>query len=155
MCRARLRWQGDRYRYEPEQGDLLGYAPVFEALRRTGRIVDGWARDADLFPATWRHAYPDALARVRHGLEDLVRVPATVLFSMQDGATYGPTLTHLGAELLGGQIGTHGSLSATESLGFAACSVELGEVWPAGPALRPEHVFAPWSELLRAGAGSR
>ena len=61
--RARVRWRGRSYRYEAEQGDPLGYGPVWEALAR-----DGWAQDADLFAATWSHRYPDALARVRLAL---------------------------------------------------------------------------------------
>jgi hypothetical protein len=146
---ARLRWHGDRYRYEGEVGDPLGYAPLFDALARRGALEDGWARDADLFAASWAGAYPDALARVRRGLEDLVEHPAAVLFSMQDDVTFGPLLTHAGAVLMGGQVGSHGSLGAEQSLGFAAATDEDGDPWPGAPALRPEQVLRPWRDLLR------
>lgn len=151
---ARLRWRGDRYRYECEVGDPLGYQPVFEALARRGQLEDGWARDADLFAACWAGAYPDALARVRRGLEDLVEHPAPVLFSMQDAVTFGPALTHAGAVLMGGQVGSHGSLGAEQSVGFAAVTDQDGDPWPGAAALRPEQVLRPWRELLRAEAAA-
>jgi hypothetical protein len=154
--RARIRWRDERFRYEPEAGDPLDYTRVFEALEREGQLRDGFAADAELFTATWRHRYPDALARVRLALEDLVLHPAPVLFSMQDTWSYGPALTHLGARVLGGLLGTHGALSAAQSVGFAAATAEAGDPWPGAPALRATQVFRPWKELVRAGAaGSR
>lgn len=149
--RARLSWRGDRYCYEPLAGDPLGYAPVFAALGEAGRLAQGLAEDATLFAATWRAPHPDALARVRHGLEDLVLHPAPVLFSMRDDWTFGPALTHAGAVLLGGQVGTHGALAAAQSLGFAAATEEAGDPWRGVPALRAEQVFAPWRALLGGG----
>jgi len=149
--RARVRWRGDAYRYDAERGDPLGYLPVWQALEEEGRLQHGWARDADLFARTWSHRYPDALARVRLGLGDLVLHPAPVLFSMRDSCTYGPALTHAGARLLGGQVGSHGSLSGPQSLGFAAVSEGDGDPWPGAPALRPQQVFRPWADLVRAG----
>jgi hypothetical protein len=153
-ARARLSWRGERHRYEALAGDPLGHAPVFEALARDGVLdEDGFAPDAPLFAATWRAAHPDALARVRCGLVDLVEHPAPVLFSMRDDWTFGPALTHAGAVLLGGQVGTHGALSAAQSLGFAAATEDAGDPWPGAPALRSEQVFAPWGALLRGGRG--
>jgi hypothetical protein len=151
--RARVRWRDERCRYVRERGDPLGYTPVWEELEREGRLREGMVHDADLFAATWRHRYPDALARVRHGLSDLVLHPAPVLFSMRDGWTYGPALTHAGGRLLGGVIGTHGSLSAAQSVGFAAATEDGGEPdpWPGAPALRPAQVFRPWAARVRAG----
>lgn len=150
---ARLRWRGERYAYEPIQGDPLAYAPVWDELRRSGRADDGWVGDEDLLAATWMQRYPDALARVRHGMEDVVRNPAPVLFSMRETWTYGPPLTHIGAEFMGGQVATHGALTAAESLGFATCSEDdEPEAWRAAPALRPEQVLRPWRPLVRAGA---
>ena len=155
-ARARLVWQGDRHGYQPLAGDPLGYAPVFASLAAAGLLEQGLAPDPPLFAATWPLPYPDALARVRLGLGDLVLHPAPVLFSMREDWTFGPALTHAGAVLLGGQVGTHGALSAAQSLGFAAASEALGDPWPGAPALRSEQVFAPWRALLeRASAESR
>jgi len=153
MVSARIRWDRtrDRYRYEPVDGDPLGYVPVFEMLAAAGCLDEGWAEDRTLFDASWSHTYPDALARIRHGLTDLVRMPAQVLFSMRDTYTYGPPLTHLGANLMGGQLATHGALSAAESTGFAA-STFADDPWNGAPALRPREVFRPWRELVRVGA---
>jgi hypothetical protein len=152
LQRARIRWREDGYRYEPLEGDPLGYAPVWNALAAAGRLRDGWAADQELFLATWRHAYPDAPARLRHALGDLVRYPAAVLFSMHDSWTYGPALTHAGATLMGGQHGTHGALTAAQSLGFAAVTGDGPDPWPGAPALRPEEVFRPWRQRVRAGS---
>jgi hypothetical protein len=89
-------------------------------------------------------------------MEDIVRRPAPVLFSMKPTWTYGPPLTHLGAEIIGGQEATHGALGAEESLGFAACSEgDEPEAWRAAPALRPHEVLRPWRELVRAGSADR
>ena len=152
-ARARIRWRGDAYRYEPERGDPLGYAEVFDDLRRAGRLEEGWASDEALFEASWEHAFPYALPRVRRALEDLVQYPASVLFSMRDDWTYGPALTHATARLVGGLVGNHGAITRAQSLGFAAVTEEDGDPWPGRPALRPEDVFRPWHDLVRvAGA---
>ena len=124
---------------------------MWEALERNGRLRDGWAQDADLFAATWSHRYPDALARVRLALGDLVLYPASVLFSMRETYTYGPALTHAGGRLLGGMTGNHGGLSAAQSLGFAAVTEDGDDPWLGAPALRPEQVFRPWTPVVRAG----
>jgi hypothetical protein len=150
---ARILWREDYYSYRPLHGDPLGYLRVWNALVSEGHVSDGWVRDADLFAATWSENYPDALARVRHGMEDIVRRPAPVLFSMKPAWTYGPPLTHLGAEIIGGQKATHGALGAEESLGFVTCSeADVPETWRGAPALRPREVLRPWRELVRAGA---
>lgn len=149
---ARIRWRDDSYRYEPISGDPLGYDEIWGELERGGHATDGWVKDADLFAATWSHAYPDAMARVRSGLEDLVSFPAQVLFSMKETYTYGPPLTHLGAQLMGGQVATHGGLGASESVGFATCTDGIADGWQGAPALRPYQVFTPWRRLVRAGS---
>jgi len=153
---ARIRWRERHYAYEPIHGDPLLYKRAWDGLRSDGRLSNDWADDADVFAATWSETYPDALARVRHGLEDIVRRPAPVLFSMKPTWTYGPPLTHLGAELIGGQEATHGALGVEESLGFAMCSEgDEPDGWRAAPALRPQEVLRPWRELVRAGAAGQ
>jgi hypothetical protein len=146
--RAQVRWRDGAYRYECLDGDPLGYAPVWEALADAGALQQGWAPDRALFLATWRHAYPDALARLRRGLEDLVRYPAAVLFSMHDAWTFGPTLTHVGATVMGGLVGNHGALTGTQSLGFAAVTGDGADPWPGR-----QRVLTP--ESRRQWAGSR
>lgn len=151
LQRARVRWSENVFRYECIDGDPLGYSPVWQELADAGELRDGWAPDRELFLATWCHAYPDALARLRRGLEDLVRYPATVLFSMRDSWTFGPALTHVGATVMGGIVGNHGALSATQSLGFAAVTRNGADPWSGAPALRTEEVLRPWGDLVRAG----
>jgi hypothetical protein len=148
-ARARIAWQGGAYRYEPERGDPLDYTEVYGTLEERDALEDGWASDELLFATTWSHPYPYALPRVRSALEDLVRYPANVLFSMRDTWTYGPALTHATARLVGGVVGNHGAITSAQSLGFAAVTEDSGEPWPGAPALRPEEVFRPWRDLVR------
>jgi hypothetical protein len=143
---ARIRRDGTRWRYQPGHGDPLDLAPVF----RRFADPDGALDDHALLAATAHHPFPDALHRVHRGLTSLVEYPAHVLFSMAEGWTYGPTIVHAGAELMGGQVGTHGALSRASSLGFCATTAERPG-WPEG-LLRPENVFAPWRDLVRAGS---
>jgi len=150
-ARARVAWRGDEYRYRPDRGDPLGLVPVFRSLEERGALRDGWATDEDLFAATWNHIHPDALGRVRRAFEDLVQHPANVLFSMREGWTYGPLLTHATGLLVGGLLGNHGALTASQSLGFAAVTDNVADPWRAAPALRPEDVFRCWRNLVRVG----
>lgn len=145
--RARAVREGTRWRYLAEHGDPLDLSAVF---RQHG---DGPVEDALLLAGSAHHPFPDALHRVARGLSDLVEFPAPVLFSMAEGWTYGPALVHAGAELIGGQVGTHGALARASSLGFCATTIP-DPVWPAH-LLRPEHVFAPWHGLVRAGSTRR
>ena len=154
LQRAQVRWRDGAFRYECLSGDPLGYAEVWKQLADAGKLREGWAPDRELFLATWHHAYPDALARLRRGLEDLVRHPAAVLFSMRDAWTFGPALTHVGAAVMGGLVGNHGALSSAQSLGFAAVTGNGADPWPDAPALRTEDVLRPWRDLVRAGSAS-
>lgn len=137
---ARVRWDGARFQYTPLRGDPL------DLLDRIGTAP---ISDQATLEATWDHHYPDPLHRILTGLTDLVQWPAPVLFSMADGWTFGPPLTHLVAEAMGGQVGTHGALSRTQSVGFVAtCGLEAAE---AGP-IRAEDVFRPYGPMVRAGS---
>lgn len=140
--RARVAWRDDRYRYEAEAGDPLGYGHVSEMLGE-------WMTEAALVRATVDHRYPCAPQRLRGGFESDVDFPAPVLFSMADGWTYGPSLTHAAAVLRGGQVGTHGALSRAQSLGFAIATTP----WEQPAALRPWDVFAPWADVLAQRRG--
>ncbi|MBN1335524.1 MAG: hypothetical protein JXB39_06140 [Deltaproteobacteria bacterium] len=109
MARARIHWEGDRYRYEPINGDPL------ECAALEGR----WWTDTESFEQTAHLKYPDAWRRIRDALEGgICRVPATVIFAMETGWTYGPVAIHAGATLVGGMMSTHGALHAEQSCGF-------------------------------------
>ncbi|RME25976.1 MAG: hypothetical protein D6798_07660, partial [Deltaproteobacteria bacterium] len=150
--RARVSWGPRGLRYECLDGDPLELAPL---LDRAGTAdPDGWLDDGDGFAATWDHRFPDPLHRIRHGLTDLVQYPANVIFSMASGWTVGARITQTTAGLLGGQVGTHGSLNRAQTLGFVACSGEgpAFEAMAKMPAVRAEHVFLGWQDLVRAGS---
>jgi hypothetical protein len=151
---ARIEWRPDDdglhhdYRYTPIHGDPLDLQPIL------AQFGDGWVPAGGLFAATWDHAYPDALHRIRAGLTDLVQHPASVLFSMKTGWSTGARLTHAGARVMGGQQGTHGGLNRQQSTGFVAFCGEgpAFDDLAAVPAVRAEHVMSGWRELVRAGS---
>jgi hypothetical protein len=139
LAEAEVLVDGARYRYRDLRGDPLQLRGVLEA---------GWLSDAAVFSATWDHRYPDPLHRIHQGLTTLVDWPAPVLFSMEDGWTCGPSLTHIAAEALGGQQGTHGALSRQQSTGFV---LSTHPPVPRPCALRAEEVFRPFAERVRSG----
>jgi len=147
---ARIRGsRGGPWRYQPLTGDPLDLEARVEPLRDG----NGWIDDAALFAATWDHRWPDPLRRIVEGLTTLVDHPAQVLFSLAPGWTFGPRTTQAAALLMGGQRGTHGGLGRAQSTGFV-CTVGEGRDMDAhaGPALRPDAVFAPFAAQVRAGA---
>ncbi len=147
---ANVKVRDGRYRYEPVTGDPLGVLGCGVAdLEAEG------ATPADLLARTWDHPYPDALVRVVEGLTDLVQHPATVLFSMADGWTYGPRLTHLAAATMGGQVGTHGGLSRAQSTGFVTAfgAGDAVDVLRARRVFRARDVFRPFAPEIRATYG--
>jgi hypothetical protein len=143
---ANLRCEGPRWRVEPVTGDPLGLVPLLEPY---GDAVS----DAAEFELTRHHRYPDAAARLHHGLTDLVRYPAQVLFSMERGWNHGPMSSRLAAAAIGGLVGTHGALLAEQSLGFVS-TAGAGEDVEAlrKPAVRARDVFRPFAAAVRAGA---
>ena len=148
IARASIAWRGPWFRYRAESGDPLDYAALWR------RLGGGWLDRETVVAETWDHAYPAAPPRVADGLMDLVEWPAPVLFSMADGHTYGPRLAYLGTRLRGGQVGTHGALSRSQTLGFAAATEADDAAWAAAPnaPLEAGSVFRPWRPLVRAGS---
>ena len=147
--KAIIDWRKGRYRYHATCGDPLRYRSIWTALVQNGEMDgDGFVDGDVLLAATWSHDYPDALHRIRRALTDLVEFPAPVLFSMGSGYTYGPTLTHAGSMLLGGQVGTHGGLRLEQSLGFL---IVAGLPAPP-PVVRAESALIPYSDLVIRGA---
>lgn len=126
--RATLRWSDDgaRYRYESENGDPLGLAPVFATLAEAGELENGWARDADLFAATATAWYPDAAARIRGWATNHVQNPSDLMVSLKPGWYQGRSFFDFAVTMRG----THGAMERTSSLGFAAAT------HPLPPALR-------------------
>ena len=137
---AFVAWREGRYAYRPRHGDPLD-------LRERWSGLPAWADAPSLRAATWDAPFPCAPQRLRVGFGELVQHPAPVLFSMAKGWTFGPTVTHAAAQLRGGQVATHGALSADQSVGFA---VSTCSGWEAGP-LRPAQVFAPWRDRVVEG----
>ncbi len=148
---ARIRARPDgRWRYEPVTGDPLLLEELVDPLRDPRGDID----DRALFARTWAHRWPDPLRRIEQGLTTLVDWPAQVLFSLAPGWTFGPRSTQAAALLMGGQRGTHGALVRAQSTGFVA-TVGDGDDMTAHEgrvALRPDEVFAPFAEQVRAGA---
>jgi len=148
---ARIRSRpGGQWRYEPVTGDPLLLEELVEPLRDPRGDID----DRALFAQTWNHRWPDPLRRIVQGLTTLVDWPGQVLFSMAAGWTFGPRSTQAAAMLMGGQRGTHGALDRAQSTGFVATVGDGDDMTShaAHAALRPDEVFAPFAEQVRAGA---
>jgi hypothetical protein len=166
---AWIEHHGDGWRYRPEDGDPLGYAPVVESLledhgglpgssdgsngRGSSDGSDG-LREA-VFPddawlaATVDHRFPDALARIR-GAFSLVTHPASVVCSTAPGYMFGPARTAFTSRLTKGPLRwTHGALGRGASLGFLLTDIEG---YTAAPALRATEALAPLVPLLAADA---
>ncbi|MEZ0230950.1 MAG: hypothetical protein ACAI25_20190 [Planctomycetota bacterium] len=107
----------DTYRYAGGVADPIGYSAIWKQLSAAGKLDrNGFARQAAVFEATKDHAYPNALARVRHGLTDLVKSPAQVLVSLKPGYEAGMGFVKLAASLVG-RNGTHGALAGNDTNG--------------------------------------
>ncbi len=112
---ARADLQAERYRYRPLRGDPLELAELFGAPNAGELVLD----QATVFERTKDRTYPDPLRRLWHAFHGLVREPATVLVSLEDGYEFGDMGVRLLARLRG-RRGTHGSLARDASLGVLA-----------------------------------
>lgn len=110
---------GEKFRYQPVQGDPLGYDPVVKELKRVGKLNQkGFALEKDWFEATKDHHYPDAPYRIWDAFFGLSFNPATILLSTQEDFEFGDNLTRFGAKIRGGLLGTHGALAQDSSAAF-------------------------------------
>lgn len=108
---ARILCRKSWCRYDAVSGDPLNYNPVAAWLRKRGEMDrDGFAPKEAWLQATRDHRYPDALFRLHEAFFNIVRNPATILFSARENYEYGGMLTRFGARLHGGIKGTHGGL---------------------------------------------
>jgi len=137
---AVVAWRDGRFDYRTVRGDPLD-------LESLWRGIAPWPDAQAVLETTWDARYPCAPVRLQEAFTDLVQWPATVLFSMAPGWTFGSAATYAASLLRGGQVATHGALSRAQTLGFAA-STTGG--WEPGP-LRPASVFAPWQDRVLAG----
>jgi len=109
-----------RCRYKALSGDPLHYAAAVDHLRAGGRIDrNGFASSEDWFEETKDIEFPDALYRLHHAFEGLVKNQASILVSTEPDYEYGDVLTRIGAWLHGGLKGTHGGLFQEASDAFA------------------------------------
>ncbi len=118
---AEIEWKGagatTRYRYQPRSGDPLRYATVLARMRQEGRLdSDGYASARDWVEYTAMEHFPAAPPRIVRGHTTVTLNPAPILVSLDDKVRVG-----LGAVSVANKMrplgGTHGALSATNSLG--------------------------------------
>ena len=107
-----------RFRYVRETGDPLGYGRIVDSLSARGALdAQGFASASDWFAATVTHQYPAALQRIVRGHTEVTLNPAPILVSLTDAQRVSNGMTSVANRLrpLGG---THGALSATNSVGI-------------------------------------
>ncbi len=131
-----------RFGYEPRRGDPLDLAEVWRLLSELGRLDErGFARERDLFEATWAGPFPDAPYRLCDSFRRIVRHAPGVALSMHDDAAFGSDAAWRAAKVLGGLRGTHGNLGRRQSLGFFLTTLDV-------PGLHPHAVR--YDQALRA-----
>ena len=122
--RAIIEWDlaKNRFRYGATVGDPLQYGPVFNALRRTGKVdADGFASADAWMTATLTHRYPVALERIVQAHTKDALNPATILISLANGHVHANWLVAAGSKLMK-EGGTHGALDDLNSDGILLSS---------------------------------
>jgi hypothetical protein len=112
----RLAEEGVQFRYSTEQGDPLELIPTIKNLSALGLVSpEGFVADKQLFEATARHKYPDAVYRLWRAFHGLTRHTPDVLVSTQEGYYCGNGLMTSFLDL----AASHGALDSQSSVGFA------------------------------------
>jgi hypothetical protein len=111
---ARIECRGDRLRYVPVEGDVLGYGEVVERLSREGNAREGFVADDDWFAATVDHYWPDAPRRIWDAFHARAVSHPAVMVSMRDGWCAGLA----SFEKLIKMASTHGGLNQINSATF-------------------------------------
>lgn len=118
---AMIERRGERFRYAIDTADVLGYAPVLEALRAAGKVNEtGWVADRDWFEATVDHHWPDAPRRLWdafHG--NAVNTPELML-TFRDGYCTGLDSLAMFVTMRS----THGGLHQADSAAFAMSTTD-------------------------------
>ena len=113
--RAAIERTQGRLRYAPVDADPLGYAPVVESLRASGKAdAEEYVSEEDWFHATLAHEYPDAPQRLWDAFHGTVTHPPEVMVTVRDGYCAGreefERFIHMAS--------THGSLNQANSATF-------------------------------------
>jgi Type I phosphodiesterase / nucleotide pyrophosphatase len=119
LAEVTTRGRGDSavYRYHMLRGDPLRYAAVLTRMQHDREVSpDGYAAAATWLRYTAAEPFPAAPPRIVRGHTDITLNPAPILVSLDDKMRVG-----LGAVSVANRMrplgGTHGALSATNSLG--------------------------------------
>lgn len=112
----RMTTTGMRYRYVSIVGDPLRLVPVVHRMAVDGVSVDGFADSRAWVQYSATSDYPAAVERIVRGHTSVTLNPAPILVSLADGFRVGLGMVSVANRMrpLGG---THGALSATNSLG--------------------------------------
>jgi hypothetical protein len=129
------------YRYEIIKGDPLKLDGIIQKLRKAGKVgKDGTIDDRALFEATADHIYPDPLARLWRTFNGMVKYPADLVLTIQDGWFTGDP----GFAGTGKVASTHGSLKQRDSVTFAMSTVRplpkairIGNLLEVFPEIKP------------------
>jgi hypothetical protein len=107
--------RGDRFRYEPVDGDPLHYEPILESLQKSGKVdQEGFVADRDWFDATIDAEFPDAPRRLWDAFHGLVVNPPEVMLTFHDGYCCGSGWMHAFIHM----ASTHGGLNQVNGVTF-------------------------------------
>ena len=119
---GQIEWQ-----YQVEGEDPLSYGEVLQEVKSTTRGQTGWLADEDLFQASKRHDFPDALHRIADAFQ-LVSNPGSVVCSLGVDYMYGAASTAALATIGKGKLRwTHGGLNSAATVGFLMSDADYWE----------------------------
>jgi len=104
-----------KLRYVPIDCDVLGYQPVIDTLKKSGKIdAQGFATDEVWFEATVDHEFPDAPPQIWEAFHGIVVCMPDLMVTLQDGYHNGFTLFESFIDM----ASTHGGLNQINTATF-------------------------------------
>jgi hypothetical protein len=115
MGSAVVEKKGEKLRYVPIDVDVLGYQPVMDALKASGKMdAEGFAPDDVWFSQTADHEWPDAPTQIWNAFHGMVICTPDLMVTLHDGYHTGFTLFESFIDM----ASTHGGLNQINSATF-------------------------------------
>jgi hypothetical protein len=125
---ANFEYRDDKtYRYVTTKGDPLHYLPI---LQKSGFASGQWIAEDTWKKLTFSAEYPDAGYRLVDAFFNLVKNPASLMFSVKKGYQFGSLAARVATWAKFGHKGTHGGLFRETTWGIAMTNQTSGQKLP-------------------------